>query len=53
MLNIAKYTENSEIFARILFSRNFAYAMFRENKILVNGEITLTFIDEGKSCHSS
>ena len=27
-------TENSEIFARVLFSRNFAYAKFRENKIL-------------------
>ena len=26
---------NSEIFARDLFSRNFAYAKFRENKILV------------------
>ena len=25
---------NSEIFARVLFSRNFAYAKFRENKIL-------------------
>ena len=28
-------TVNSEIFARILFSRNFAYAKFRENKTLV------------------
>ena len=27
-------TVNSEIFARVLFSRNFAYAKFRENKIL-------------------
>ena len=27
-------TVNPEIFARILFSRNFAYAKFRENKIL-------------------
>ena len=27
-------TVNSEIFERILFSRNFAYAKFRENKIL-------------------
>ena len=25
---------NSEIFARVLFSRNFAYAQFRENKVL-------------------
>ena len=29
-------TVNSEIFARVLFSRNFAYAKFRENKILTN-----------------
>ena len=27
-------TVNSEIFARVLFSRNFAYAEFRENKTL-------------------
>ena len=27
-------TVNSEIFARFLFSRNFAYAKFHENKIL-------------------
>ena len=27
-------TVNPEIFARILFSRNFAYAKFRENKTL-------------------
>ena len=27
-------TVNSEIFARNLFSGNFAYAKFRENKIL-------------------
>ena len=27
-------TVNSEIFARVLFSRNFAYAKFHENKIL-------------------
>ena len=26
-------TVNSEIFASVLFSRNFAYAKFRENKI--------------------
>ena len=30
----ACYTVNSEIFARVSFSRNFAYAKFRENKIL-------------------
>ena len=27
-----QYTVNYEIFARVLFSRNFAYAKFRENK---------------------
>ena len=27
-------TVNSEIFMRVLFSRNFAYAKFRENNIL-------------------
>ena len=27
-------TVNSEIFARVLFSRNFAYAEFRDNKTL-------------------
>ena len=31
------YTVNSDIFERVLFSRNFAYAKFRENKILTNG----------------
>ena len=31
---LAKVTVNSEIFARVLFSRNFAYAKFRENKTL-------------------
>ena len=29
------YTVNSEIFMRVLFSQNFAYAKFRENRILV------------------
>ena len=29
-------TVTSEIFARVLFSRNFAYAKFRENNILAN-----------------
>ena len=37
------YTANSEIFAKTLFSRNFAYA---------NGKITLSFIVIGKSCVS-
>ena len=32
--------------------RNFAYAKFRENKILANGEITLSFTEIGKSCPS-
>ena len=37
------YTVNMKIFARTLFSRNFAYAKFRENKTLAkrNGKITL------------
>ena len=43
------YTINSEIFARVLFSRNFAYAKFRENKPSRIGEITLSFTDIGKS----
>ena len=42
-------TVNSGIFARVLFSRNFAYAKFRENKILANGEIITLFTDIGKS----
>ena len=29
-----KYYINSEIFSRVLFSRNFAYAKFLENEIL-------------------
>ena len=31
-----KGTVNSEIFARVLFSQNFAYAKFCENKTLMN-----------------
>ena len=34
VINTDSDTVNSEIFARVLFSRNFAYAKFRENKIL-------------------
>ena len=30
------YTVNSEIFARVLFSRDFAYAKFRANRTLAN-----------------
>ena len=30
-----KHTVNSEVFARVLFSLNFAYAKFRENKMRV------------------
>ena len=30
------HTVDSEIFARVLFSRNFAYAKFRENQTLAN-----------------
>ena len=43
-------TVNSEIFARTLFSRNFAYAKFREIKPSRNDKIILSFIDIGKSC---
>ena len=43
-------TVDSEIFARVLFSRNFAYAKFREIKSSQNGEIILSFTDTGKSC---
>ena len=45
-----KTTVNSDIFARTLFSRNFAYAKFRENKPSQNGKITLSFIEIGKYC---
>ena len=41
------YTVNSEIFMRVLFSRNFAYAKFHENKTSRNGEISLSFTDVG------
>ena len=33
---VTRDTVNSEILARTFFSRNFAYAKFRENKTLVN-----------------
>ena len=49
---LKKTTVNSEIFARVLFSRNFAYAKFRENKTSRNAEITLSFADICKSCPS-
>ena len=42
-------TVNSEIFARVLFSRNFAYAKFRENKVSRNAEITLSFTNIRRS----
>ena len=45
-------TVNMEIFARDLFSRNFAYAKFHEIESSQNGEIILSFTNEGKSCHS-
>ena len=43
-------TVNLDIFTRVLFSRNFAYAKFRENKSSRNAEITLSSTDIGKSC---
>ena len=42
-------TVNLEIFARVLFSRNFAYAKFRENKNLRKmKKIILSFTDIGR-----
>ena len=46
------YTVNSEIFERVIFSRNFAYAKFRENKIFAKSENTLSLTDICKSCSS-
>ena len=45
-------TVNSGNFARVLLSRNFAYAKFRETKSSRNGEITLSFISIAKACTS-
>ena len=52
LLVVSLITVNSKIFMRVLFSSNFADAKFRENKTSRNGEITLSFNDVGKSCHS-
>ena len=41
-------TVNSEIFARNLISRNFAYAKFRESKPSQNAEIILLFTEIGR-----
>ena len=46
------FTVNSEIFTRVLFSRNFAYAKFVKIKSSRNSEITLSFTNAGKSCLS-
>ena len=45
-------TVNAEIFARIIFSRNFADAKFRENKTLAKWRITISFTEKYKSCPS-
>ena len=46
-------TVNSEIFARVIFSRNFAYAKFRENIIVAKWRNhSMSFTDIGKSCLS-
>ena len=37
---------------RVIFSQNFAYAKFRENKFSPNGESTLSFSNISKSCPS-
>ena len=50
--NVKIDTVDSQIFARVLFSRNFAYAKFREMKSSRNGEIIMLFTYIGKSCHS-
>ena len=51
---VGRYDHNVilEIFVRVLFSRNFADAEFRENKTSQNGEITLSFTEVGKPCAS-
>ena len=36
-------TESSEVFARVLFLRNFAYAKFRENKILAKWQNSVIY----------
>ena len=46
-------TVNLDIFARVLFLRNFAFAKFCEIISSRNGEITLSFTDIGKSCPHS
>ena len=40
-MTIIMHTVNLEIFARVLYSQNFAYAKFRENKILVKSHCPL------------
>ena len=50
--NSTENTLDSKYFARILFSRNFASAKFRENKTTAKWQlITQSFIDIGISCH--
>ena len=46
------YTVDSQIFAGVIFSRNFAHAKFREIKSSRNGEIIMLFTYIGKLCHS-
>ena len=45
VLRRIRYSVNPEIFARVLFLRNFAYAKFREIKSSRNEEIILSFTD--------
>ena len=40
------------LFARVLFSRNFTKAEFREKKTSRNSENSLSFTDLGKSCQT-
>ena len=46
------HTVNWEIYESVLFSWNFAYAKFCENKPSWYGKITLSFTDKGQSCCS-
>ena len=43
LVSNSKHTVNSEIFVRVLFSRNFTYAKCVKIRPARNGEITLSF----------
>ena len=50
IIYFSKITVNPDIFARVLFSQNFASAKFCGNKTLAKWQISLPFTDVGKSC---